>query len=141
VALSVLLLGACSDDDDDGDATDAAGDIADIEEWCEVVQEVDDRFLEADTSEEAFAVRQAQYAEIRARVQRLIDGLDVVDEEARDDVAEGLDFAHTVAAAFADAENDQEVEDVLAPLFTSGEDPTEGAEPYIRETCGVDIDD
>jgi hypothetical protein len=112
------------------------------DEWCAVVGEVDERFLEADTSEEDFPVRQALYAGINRLVAQLVDGIDQVDVEAREDVLGALDFASDITAVIVDAADQDEADSGIDAFFGERHDSEfPEAETWILDHCGVAIDD
>jgi hypothetical protein len=114
--------------------------IGDLESWCAVVGEVDERFLEVDTAGGAFAEQQIGYEGIRRLLEQLIDGLEHVDAAARDDVAGALNMARTIATVFVESADVEEAGERLQPIF-AGEDRFAPAEPWILDNCGIDIDD
>lgn len=113
--------------------------IEDLEQWCAVIGEVDEMFDVTDNSDDDFLTKQAAYANIGRLVSQLHDGLEFVDAGSRDVVTtavEGVqEFTHILATATDEADADAQ----LTPIF-EGEDFTTPAAPYIRETCGVDVD-
>lgn len=109
------------------------------DEWCAVVGEVDELFSATDSSDDDFAVKQAGYESIRRLLAQLTAAIEQVDADVREGVAAGLDFAAELATAFVEADDMAAAEKALDPLFDGGEDPTEVAQPWILENCGIDI--
>jgi hypothetical protein len=115
--------------------------IEDRGQWCAVVEEVDGRFEEVDNAGEDFAVAQVSYAGIGRLLDQVIAAIDQVDAEVRDEVLAGIEVAHEITDAYADAADVGEAEENLEPIFTSGEPiASEAAVAWILDTCGVDID-
>ncbi len=126
---------------DVSDTITVDGGVADRDEWCAVVGEVDELFNVTDSSgEEDFAVRQAAYEGIRRLLAQLIDGIDHVDADVRDDVADGLAWATDVTLAFTESADFAEAETKLQAVFADGEPAIAGAEEWISQNCGVEID-
>lgn len=135
-----------------GDGVHAAQDITDTvmvevgidsqEEWCSVVEQTDVRFEEVDTAgEEDFAVARAGYVGIGRLLGQLIDAVDLVDVDVRDDVRSSLENAHEITDAYEDAADIAEAEENFEPIF-AGDEPlaAPAAVSWILDTCNVDID-
>jgi hypothetical protein len=134
-----------------GDGAHAAVDISDTvtvdvgiesrEQWCSVASDTDDLFTAADNDGGEFAVRQVAYENVRRLISQLVEGIDQVDADVRDDVSEALGWAQSIAAAFADAEDAGAADDAVVAIFEAWGIESEGvASTWILDTCGVDID-
>jgi hypothetical protein len=114
--------------------------ITSRDQWCQVIGEVDEMFTTTDNADDEFAVKQAGYENVRRLLAQLTGAMDQVDADARDGVATGLGFASAIATALAKADTFEEAEQELAPLFETGADSAELAQPWILSNCGIDID-
>jgi hypothetical protein len=125
------------------DLTDRVTVVVGVEsrdDWCGVIEEVDDLFATADSSSEDFAVRQVQYEGIRRLLAQVTDGIEQVDEANRPDVAAAIAQASDLAGTFADAADATAAETALrAEYGTRGAQPSEAAAAWILDTCEVDI--
>ena len=110
------------------------------QEWCAVVGEVDELFLLTDTSGQDFAANQVGYENVQRLLSQLTAGIEHVDADAREAVTAAVEWATAVSLAFTESVDIGEAEDALAPLFAD-DSPVAAAEPWVRDTCGVDIDD
>lgn len=115
--------------------------IDDQEQWCSVVEQVDERFEEVDSSDDEFAVKQADYAGIGRLLDQLIAGLDHVEAAARVDVGGAAEGAKVITDAYADAVDEAEAAEKLEAAFEA-EQPSgaAAAAAWILDTCDVDID-
>ncbi|MGH9275321.1 MAG: DUF4399 domain-containing protein [Acidimicrobiales bacterium] len=113
--------------------------IDDMDEWCQVIGEVDGLFTDTDNSSDDFVTKQPAYENIRRLISQLHDRLDLVDADQRDAVTTALDGATEIARILATAADEADAEAQLTPIFT-GEDFTAAAAPWIQETCDVSID-
>jgi hypothetical protein len=111
--------------------------IEDLDQWCAVVEEVDDKFDETDNSDDEVDVKQASYANILRLTAQLQAGMDVVDADQRATVAEAIDAAATFAEVLSTVTDQAEIEERLAPLYEN--DPFAEAGVWIEDTCGVSI--
>jgi hypothetical protein len=116
------------------------------DEWCSVAKQVDDQLAAADaapsTSADEFAVRQTMYEGVRRLLAQASDGITMVDPSARQDVQAAVDQASDIAGAFADAADEAAAQDALQAEFgTEGAKQPPAAVTWIKDTCGVDIDD
>jgi len=91
--------------------------ITDRDEWCAVVEEVDELFTAADTDGEEFPVRQVAYENVRRLTAQLAAALDQVDAQARDYVAVSLEFGSTIATAFIEADDADGPEAAVMEIF------------------------
>ncbi len=115
--------------------------ISDRDQWCAVVEETDGLFTANDGDEIEFAVRQVGYENVLRLIAQLADGLDHVDADVRDDVAEAIDFGRIYAQAYVDSDDYQGVEAALTDTY--GDEGVQSDGPgstWILDTCGVDID-
>ena len=114
--------------------------IRDQQEWCAVVGEVDELFLLTDTSGQDFTANQVGYENVQRLLSQLAAGIEHVDADARDAVTAAVEWATAVTLAFTESTGIGDAEEALAPLFAD-DTPVAEAEPWVRDTCGVDIDD
>jgi hypothetical protein len=114
--------------------------IESLEQWCAVIEEVDQLFEDTDLSDDAFAVRQVGYENIRRLVAQLDEGLDHVDPDVRDELETTLEFATDLTEAFINAEDDTDAEETVSSLFARYEQPGDlpGTE-WVAEHCDTDI--
>jgi hypothetical protein len=131
LALLAAIATACGSDP-------PADAIADRAEWCAVIADVDEQFAAADSSTDSFEAKQTAYAEIRVQVARLAAAIDLVDESARADVADGLAFATDLTSALVDAADEQAAEAALGPIYEGLDGDVTGGE-WVLDECGVDI--
>ena len=118
--------------------------IDSLDEWCAVIEEVDELFEVADTSDEEFAVLQVGYENIGRLIAQLDDGLDYVDPDVRDDLEESLDFTAELTTAFSTAEDETTADETIDSIFARSDERFEEADDlpgtaWVAETCGTDI--
>lgn len=114
--------------------------IADQEEFCGVVIEIDQLFDALDNSSDEFALRQVGYENIRRLAMQLESALDVVDAADRDELAATVSFVSALSSAFVDAADEADAEQALVPVFESISQDLPGTE-WILTNCGIDIAD
>jgi hypothetical protein len=115
--------------------------ISSREELCAVIKDVDVLFEEADTGGAEFADRKVMYENIRRLFVQLQDGIDQVDAEARDSVAEAFVFGTDIATAFAEAADEQAAIAAMEAIYGSEGIQSDGpGATWILDECGVDID-
>lgn len=114
--------------------------VSDRDQWCAVINEVDELFTETDTGGDEFAVRQVGYENIRRLIAQALDAIDQVDADVRGDVAQALEGAAALAGAFVDAADEDAAVAAVEEIFGVAGVPTIGeAAPWISDNCGVDI--
>jgi Domain of unknown function (DUF4399) len=114
--------------------------IDDLDEWCAVIDEVDELFEAADTSDDEFAVLQVGYENIRRLIAQLDDGLDQVEPDVRDDLEESLDFAADIATTFSTAEDETTAYATVESVFARFEEPGDlPGTAWVAEHCETDI--
>jgi hypothetical protein len=148
IALGAVALGATACGDDSGtEATTsastsatAARPLADRDQWCALVGVVDNQMAAVDRSDAEFTVRQARYDNIRYHVRRLEAGLELVDDDAREDVGALIGFADDVLTTVVEAADEPTAEQGVEAIY-EGVAPEFGdsATSWISSTCGVDI--
>ena len=126
------------------DATDTVSiqvGIADQDEWCAVIGEVDVLFDATDNNDDEFAVKQVAYEGIRRLLVQLEDGLDQIDAAVREDISATLAFAANLVNTLIAAEDEAAAREALEELFegVQGDDRLPGAQ-WISDNCGVDVD-
>ncbi|MEX2293518.1 MAG: DUF4399 domain-containing protein [Acidimicrobiales bacterium] len=114
--------------------------ISDQEQWCAVVEEVDELFVAVDDSSDEFPVKQIGYENIRRLTAQLEAGIGVIDAAPSDRVKDAIEFAAAVATAFVDAADLGAAEKALEPLFEelAYQENLPGA-AWIKSECGVDV--
>jgi hypothetical protein len=123
------------------DTIDVKVAIESIDEWCRTVEEVDDLFLATDTGDLAFADRQIGYQNIARLVDQLLDAEDLVPDADRQAVIAGVTLAGEFASAIGAAADEQAAGEVFEAVLGDAEETFNAAEPWIKEACGVDIND
>ncbi len=114
--------------------------VADQDEWCAVVGEVDELFEAVDGSSDDFATKQVGYENIRRLVAQLEDATDVIDADPADRVGEAVEFAGAVASTFVESEDVGSAEQMLVPLFEElGFEENLPGSTWIESACGVDV--
>ncbi len=135
VGSSLIALSACGSDD-------SADNVDGRAAWCATIDDVDGLLASSDADGSEFASRQAIYEQVNGEVEELIAGVETVDESARDDVTNTLEFVADLTAAIVDAPDEAAADAALVPIFESLPEgdglPGHG---WILETCGVDIND
>jgi hypothetical protein len=112
--------------------------VEDLDQWCEVVEEVDGLFDDADNSDDDFATKQGAYENIRRLMSQLQGQMELVDADQRDVVTKSINTAATIAEVLATSADLAEAEAALVPIF-EGPDDMEAGAPWIEERCGVEI--
>jgi hypothetical protein len=114
--------------------------IDDRDDWCAVVDEVDELFDATDNSSEEFAAKQVSYENIGRLLAQLEDGLDQVDAAARQAVATSVGWAVGITDAMVTATDAQDAERLLESAFAASEGESGAGAPWILDNCGIDID-
>lgn len=114
--------------------------IDDLDEWCAVVGEVDDLFLDLDNSPDDFATKQPGYENARRLVAQLQASLDLVDADQREVVTTALNWAGHLTEILSTAADEADAEAQLAPIFEEP-DQIEPADAWIEQECGISISD
>jgi hypothetical protein len=114
--------------------------ISDLDQWCAVIDEVDQLFETTDTSDDEFFVRQIGYENIRRLIAQLDDGLDHVDLAVRDDLETSFDFAADIVSAMITAEDEATASETVESVFARYDeaDDLPGSD-WVAEHCEVDI--
>jgi hypothetical protein len=114
--------------------------VTNLDEWCAVIDEVDELFEATDTSDDEFAVRQVDYENIRRLIAQLVDGLDHVPTAARVDVDTSLGFATDIVTALITAADETTAEEAVESVFSSFApwEDLPGAD-WVAAECGTDI--
>ncbi len=114
--------------------------VTDQEEWCMVVEEVDNLFETVDGSSDDFPIKQIGYENIRRLTVQLDDALDMIDATPDDGVDEAIAFARSIATAFVDADDIDAAEQALTPIFEElGFEENVPGSAWIKSACRVDI--
>ncbi len=117
--------------------------ITSRDEWCDVVADADSLLSSVEVSSDPFPVRQIALEGVRRLIAQLEAGLDHVDADARDAVAEfigfGALFAETMLAAESEEAGAEQLwgPDGILPEHTEHGD---AGTTWIRSTCGVSLD-
>lgn len=120
--------------------------ITNREELCAVIKDTDVLFEEADTGGAEFPDRKVMYENIRRLFVQLDDGLDQVDSDVQDSVAQAFTFGSSIATAFAEAADEASAVAAIETIYgtegvQSGADsPWAEGSAWVLEQCGVDID-
>lgn len=116
--------------------------ITDQDEWCAVVTEIDDLFAESAINDDDFALAQGAAVNVSRLFAQLAAAMEQVDDDARADVAEEIEFGQDFVAAFVEADDFEGVEAALQEIYGPEGHQSDGAgSTWILENCGVDIDD
>ncbi len=118
--------------------------IDSLDEWCAVIEEVDELFEVADASDEEFAVLQVGYENIGRLIAQLDDGLDYVDPDVRDDLETSLEFTAELISAFSTAEDETTANATVDSVYARFDERFEEADDlpgtaWVAENCGTDI--
>lgn len=123
------------------DTVDVLVGIESLDEWCRTVEEVDDLFLETDTAGLPFADQQLSYQNIARLTEQLLDAKDVIPAGERDAVIAGVSLAHEFATTVGTAADEEAAGQVFDEIMVDSETTFAAAEPWIKNECGVDIND
>lgn len=116
----IVTVPGCGDGN--GPSTDgvyrsaATAGISTIEEWCDVVDEIEALFDRADDSSASFSTRQRTYRNIQLLFDELAGGASVLDPDSRRAVLADLGFGNQIATAWAAASDDAEANATLAGI-------------------------
>ena len=110
------------------------------DEWCKVIGEVDTLFTEADTNGDEFAVRQVSYENLHRLIEQLDGAIEHVDAGVRADVAAAMKAGMSITEAFIEGADEQSAFDEAQKVLQSSGADIAVAAPWIKDTCGVDID-
>jgi hypothetical protein len=114
--------------------------ITTLEQWCAVIEEVDELFEATDTSGDEFAVRQVGYENIGRLIAQLDDALDLVPTEVRADLDAALDFADDLIDAVTSAADETAANETVESVFSrAGVSDTLPGTEWVAEECGTDI--
>ena len=117
----IVTVPGCGDGN--GPSTDgvdrraATAAISTIEEWCDVIDEVEALFDAADDSSAPFNTRQRTYRDIQLLFDELAGGAFVLDPDSRRAVLADLDFGNQIATAWAEASDDARANATLAGIM------------------------
>jgi hypothetical protein len=114
--------------------------IDSLDEWCAVIEEVDELFEAADASDEEFAVLQVGYENIGRLIAQLDDGLEYVDADVRGDLESILEFTAELITALSTAEDETTAEATVESVYARAEEPDDRVvNAWVAETCGTDL--
>ena len=94
-----------------------------------MIDEVDELFEAADTSEDEFSVLQVSYENIGRLIAQLDDGLAYVDPEVRDDLDTVLDYNAEIITVFSTAEDETTAYETLDSVHARVQSSTIGSSP------------
>jgi hypothetical protein len=114
--------------------------ITTLDEWCAVIEEVDDLFEATDTGGDEFAVRQVGYENIGRLIAQLDDALDLVPTDVRADLDAALGFANELIDAFTTAADEAAANETVESVFSRADvsDTLPGTD-WVFEECGTNI--
>jgi hypothetical protein len=112
--------------------------INDLDEWCDVIADVDQMFETTDNGDVDFPARQLAYENIHRLIAQLSDALTVVDATDRQAVSDTLDFAEALTAAIRDAADPAAADAAAEPVFDRYPNGLPAAD-WVRDTCHVDV--
>jgi hypothetical protein len=152
VALGAVALGATACDGDSATSaaaastdavqttSDAGRPIADREQWCALLAVVDNQMAAAERLDAPFEVQQHRFENVRVHVRRLESGLDLVDGDAREDVAALVRFTDDLLTTIVDAPDERSAEERVDAVYDAAPDAAGfRAAAWISSTCGVNI--
>lgn len=115
--------------------------IADVDQWCAVVAEIDTLFTDGQINSDDFDKVRVSAEHLRRLFTQLRDGIDVVDTAARDAVDVEVGFGLDFTTAYADAVDFASAQTAMQQLAPG--DGSEGAagRAWILDHCGVNIAD
>jgi hypothetical protein len=126
------------------DVTDTARVTVEITsqgEWCTVIGEADELQAEVDTIEE-FAAAQVGFENLARLMEQLLAGMEFVDDEVRAELESAVELGRNVARAFVDAADFDDAFDQIESLYeAAGDDEALPGATWVRDTCGVDLED
>ena len=116
--------------------------IDSTDEWCAVIGQLDELLTSTDGSDEELTVKQLGYANARRLVAQLRDGLEYVDDDARAGVDSAMTFVDGLLGTIVAAPDEATLETDVEAVYDSvpADESFPGVE-WIRESCGVDVDD
>lgn len=123
-------------------ASAAAPPVADVREWCSTIRSVD-RQLELASSTQALGFEEQQAALTRA-YRLLIDlegSTEVLPADGREAVGGTLEWALDLTGAMATARDRAEAEAKAAPIYETATPDAAAATAWIKQECGVGLDD
>lgn len=138
LGLGAAALTGCGDDTPEPTAGRPA--IADVEGWCDVIGEVDGLAYLAEIASPSLEERQARYVDIQRLTRQLQDGVDVVDPEVRDEVADAIGWSVELSDTVVAARSDAELQATLEPIYDEAPDTTTALR-WVEDRCGVVLDD
>ena len=130
----MVVTASCGSDDED------AG-IADQEEWCASMADVDQLFADGEINSDDFDLARSAAGDLRERFEELSAGVGVVDPDVRDSVSAEIDYGLAFTTAYSEADDLDEAMGELQRIWSdSGEDGALGR-AWVLDTCGVDMTD
>ena len=115
--------------------------IDSLDEWCAVAREADERFEAIDNGDDDFPARQLAYEGQRRLLAQLSAGLDQVDADARNDVADSIDTGTAIVTTFIAAADFESAGAALEEQFgIEGIQSDQPGAVWITDNCDVDID-
>lgn len=115
--------------------------VTDQDEWCAVMDELDQLIESLDVSEEDFAAQQIGWENAGRLTAQLADGIGHVDADARADVTAAMDLASDMASAVTDASDADIAQTAIDAVFEEAADLDEiPGQSWIEDTCGIDLE-
>ena len=114
--------------------------ITTLDQWCAVIEEVDDLFEATDTGGDEFAVRQVGYENIGRLIAQLDDALDLVPTDVYADLDVALDFANDLIDAPTTAADEAAANETVESVFSRADvsDTLPGTD-WVVEECETNI--
>lgn len=124
------------------DTVSVAVAITDLDEWCSVMDELDQLIESLDVDEDEFAAQQVGWENSGRLAAQLLEGIDHVDAAAAEDVAAALGIASDMAAAVTEASDADTALAAVNAVFEAVVDLDEiPGQTWIEDTCGIDLED
>lgn len=115
--------------------------ISDQDEWCLVMDELDQLIESLDVSEDDFASQQVGWENTDRLAAQLLAGIEHVDAAAAEDVATALGLASDMAAAVTEASDADTAMAAVNTVFEASVDLDEfPGQTWIKDTCGIDLE-
>ena len=135
VAGVLAISASCSGNEAEG------APIADQEEWCAALTEVDLLLNEGEINSDDFDAARSAAEDIHQLFTELRASLDQVDPDVRDSVNAEIDYGLAFTRAFAEADDFESAMTELQQISSRlGEDGAAGR-AWILDNCGIDMAD
>ncbi len=135
VACVLAISASCSSDEVEGAA------IADQEEWCAAVTEVDLLLTGGEINSDDFNAARSAAEDIHQLFIQLRAGVDQVDPEVRRSVNAEIDYGLAFTRAYAEANDFESAMTELQKLRSADASDGAAGRAWILDNCGIDIAD